>query len=110
MDVADWIAIGVAMIVLVFGGGGFWLWVRKLSADVAVLQAWAKQIDGRCDRRGKNMERSYDNIGEKIGRVHARVDDLHKCVAEKDSLTAKAVGRLEGKMESLLGGEGKVRT
>ena len=106
MGAADWIATAVAIAVLVFGGGGFWIWVRKLSADIAVLKAWAKLVDKRCDDRRGDMR----DLARKIGEVHERVDDLHKCVAEKDSETAKAVGRLEGRMETLLGGSGKVRT
>lgn len=93
MDVGDWLAICV----LLFGGSGFWFWIRKLSVQLAALQKWADLVEKRCDDRREDMK----DVGEKIGKVHGRIDDLHKCVAEKDSETAKAVGRLEGTVRAM---------
>lgn len=100
MDIVDWIPIAVLM----FGGGGFWIWVRKLSVEIAALKTWVGQIDKRQDRQTDNM----NTVHTKIGDVHERIDELVKCTGEKDSETAKAVGRLEGKMDALLDGKGKV--
>lgn len=81
---------------------GFWAWVRGkltvMTGQVATLMAWKTSVEQRCSERREEML----GISNKIGEVHQRIDDLVSCIADKDSKTAKAVGILEGKVDSLL--------
>lgn len=88
MESKDWLYIGILM----FGGGGFWVWVRshiiQLTADMAVLKAWAQTVDFRCKERGRDMEKIFNKI-----------DSLKTAIGNKDTETAKALGRIEGKLD-----------
>lgn len=95
MEPGDWISIAIAATVMLFGAGGFWLWVRKLSVQIRALEVWVGQIEKRQDRQTDDMSKTHDKIGE----VHERVNVL-----------VAGVGRLEGKMDLLIGGSGRVQT
>lgn len=88
MESKDWLYLGLLM----FGGGGFWVWARshitQLTAEMAVLKAWAKTVDVRCRDRNRNMIKIFDKI-----------EDLKTAIATRETETAKALGRIEGKLE-----------
>lgn len=73
---------------------GFWTWARskisKVDRDTAVLKAWALTIDARCKERREDMQGLYQKF-----------DEVKDAIASNDSQTAKALGRLEGKVDSL---------
>ncbi len=82
---------------------GFWAWVRgKINvqtAQIATLVGWKDVVEKRCEERSSMIK----EVGDKVGRVHERIDDLVTCVGDKDSETAKAIGRLEGKLDGMKG-------
>ena len=124
----EWWQIMVAVLTLLLGSGAsvsFWAWTRsnimrlaasQATADaerekdkavfdkqIAVLKAEIEAIHTRCRERAP----AYTVLGEKLDSVaeqlHGRINDLHRCVANKDSETAQAIGRLEGLLEGKAG-------
>jgi len=89
------------LVTLVICGGaivGFWAWVRSrvnvMTAEIEVIKAWRAMVEERCASRGVEHACVFE-------RLFSRFDTLHEALNLRDSEVARALGRLEGTVESM---------
>jgi len=77
-----------------------WIFVQvwMIRSRLGHLEEWRVAVD----RRDQLWQQDVIEIKNGIATLHDRVNQVLSTVADNDSQTAKAIGRLEGRMETAL--------
>lgn len=116
----EWTQMIIAIATLLFGGGalgGFWVWARsqivKMSNDLVdhrrlvegqinVLKGELEAIHVRCRDRSPIYGQLDSKLEAQSEAIYAKIDTLTTVVSDGRAATARDIGRLEGKMDSLI--------
>lgn len=97
--------VAIAALVLVVNGAAltsFWAWTRSKinlqTGQIAILMEFRANTEKRCLEHREN----FREVFQKIDGVYVKIDEVKQCFHAADTETARAVGRLEGKMASFL--------